>query len=68
MEKVPGLTGMIVGGGSPCQGLSRLSSERSHLEDERSALFYEAGACDGDGEHGHGEAPVGRKVPGERGP
>ena len=42
MEKVPGLTGMIVGGGSPCQGLSRLSSERSHLEDERSALFYEA--------------------------
>ena len=28
MEKVPGLTGMIVGGGSPCQGLSRLSSER----------------------------------------
>ena len=42
MEKVPGLTGMIVGGGSPCQGLSRLSSERSHLEEERGALFYEA--------------------------
>ena len=42
MEKVPGLTGIVVGGGSPCQGLSRFSSERSHLEDERSALFYEA--------------------------
>ena len=42
IEKVPGLTGIIVGGGSPCQGLSKLSSEREHLLDERSALFYEA--------------------------
>eukprot|EP00438_Fugacium_kawagutii_P036422 Skav236207 [mRNA] locus=scaffold98:76671:78275:- [translate_table: standard] len=42
MSKIPGLTGVVVGGGSPCQGLSKLSSERRHLEDERSALFYEA--------------------------
>eukprot|EP00438_Fugacium_kawagutii_P014155 Skav213268 [mRNA] locus=scaffold2944:31681:35312:+ [translate_table: standard] len=42
IEKVPGLTGIVAGGGSPCQGLSTLSSERKHLADERSALFYEA--------------------------
>eukprot|EP00438_Fugacium_kawagutii_P022996 Skav216829 [mRNA] locus=scaffold2314:109375:114908:+ [translate_table: standard] len=41
MAKVPGLTGIVVGGGSPCQGLSTLSSERRHLDDERSALFFE---------------------------
>ena len=40
--RVPGITGILVGGGSPCQGLSKLSSERSHLMDERSALFFEA--------------------------
>lgn len=40
--KVPGITGVVVGGGSPCQGLSQLSSERTHLADKRSALFYEA--------------------------
>ena len=28
--------------GSPCQGLSRLSSRREHLEDARSRLFFEA--------------------------
>ena len=42
LDKVPGVTGLIVGGGSPCQGLSRLSSLREHLADERSALFFEA--------------------------
>eukprot|EP00435_Cladocopium_sp_Y103_P064819 s1365_g26.t1 len=42
LDKVPGITGILVGGGSPCQGLSQLSSERKHLEDERSGLFYEA--------------------------
>ena len=42
LGKVPGLTGMVSGGGSPCQGLSRLSSQREHLEDPRSKLFYEA--------------------------
>eukprot|EP00438_Fugacium_kawagutii_P006300 Skav233308 [mRNA] locus=scaffold4193:88579:93795:+ [translate_table: standard] len=40
MREVPGLTGVICGGGSPCQGLSKLSSERTHLEDSRSKLFY----------------------------
>eukprot|EP00435_Cladocopium_sp_Y103_P007646 s5330_g2.t1 len=42
LDKVPGITGILVGGGSPCQGLSQLSSERKHLDDERSGLFYEA--------------------------
>lgn len=32
---------VIAGGGSPCQGLSQLSSERRHFADERSALFYD---------------------------
>ena len=40
MRRVPNLTGVISGGGSPCQGLSKLSSERQHLEDPRSALFF----------------------------
>ena len=31
---------MIAGGGSPCQGLSKLSSERQGLEDCRSKLFF----------------------------
>ena len=39
-RRVPNLTGVISGGGSPCQGLSKLSSERQHLEDPRSALFF----------------------------
>ncbi|CAJ1461453.1 unnamed protein product [Effrenium voratum] len=43
MRSVPGLTGVITGGGSPCQGLSRLSSNRQHLDDPRSALFYKFG-------------------------
>ena len=37
---VPDLTGVIAGGGSPCQGLSQLSANRRHLEDPRSKLFY----------------------------
>ena len=41
VSKVPGISGIVVGGGSPCQGLSKLSSGREHLKDERSALFYE---------------------------
>ena len=40
VQKIPGVTGVIAGGGSPCQGISTLSSERRHLEDERSALFF----------------------------
>ena len=42
LSKCPGVTGIAVGGGSPCQGLSKLSSLRSHLKDPRSALFFEA--------------------------
>ena len=41
LGKVPDLTGIVVGGGSPCQGLSKLKSQRKHLQDERSGLFYE---------------------------
>ena len=40
MRSVPNLTGVIAGGGSPCQGLSKLSSHRLHLEDPRSQLFF----------------------------
>ncbi len=41
MQDLTGLTGVIAGGGSPCQGLSRLSSERQHFDDPRSALFFD---------------------------
>eukprot|EP00438_Fugacium_kawagutii_P031803 Skav203274 [mRNA] locus=scaffold324:47756:49783:+ [translate_table: standard] len=41
LRTTPGVTGVIAGGGSPCQGLSRLSSLRQHLDDERSKLFYD---------------------------
>ena len=44
-KRVPGITGVVAGGGSPCQGLSRLSSERLHLADERSKLFFELSRC-----------------------
>ena len=40
LNKVDNLTLVIAGGGSPCQGLSKLSSERSHFRDERSGLFF----------------------------
>ena len=40
IRSVPGLTGVISGGGSPCQGLSKLAANRKHLEDPRSKLFY----------------------------
>lgn len=41
IKRVPGVTGVVAGGGSPCQGLSKLSSQRLHLADPRSALFYD---------------------------
>lgn len=41
MRKTSGITGVIAGGGSPCQGLSKLSSLRQHLDDPRSALFFD---------------------------
>ena len=42
LGKLHGITGIVVGGGSPCQGISKLSSERTHMQNVRSALFYEA--------------------------
>lgn len=40
-DRFPDARGVIQSGGSPCQGLSKLSSQRRHFEDERSGLFYE---------------------------
>ena len=45
MQETTGITGVIAGGGSPCQGLSLLSSLRQHLEDPRSALFFDLVKC-----------------------
>ena len=36
----PEAQGVIQAGGSPCQGLSQLSSSRQHFDDPRSGLFY----------------------------
>ena len=41
LSKVGEVKLVIGGGGSPCQGLSKLSSERRHFDDERSRLFYD---------------------------
>ena len=41
LDAHPDIQGVIHSGGSPCQGLSRLSSGRQHFDDERSGLFYE---------------------------
>ena len=40
-NKHPNARGVVQAGGSPCQGLSRLSTGRLHFEDPRSGLFYE---------------------------
>lgn len=45
MASVTGLTGVIAGGGSPCQGLSLLFWERQHFDDPRSALFFDLVRC-----------------------
>ena len=45
MRGVPNLSGVVELGGSPCQGISQLSSERLGLADERSCLFFEL-LCD----------------------
>ena len=42
VDGCPGITGIVVGGGSPCQGLSKLKAGRKHLQDDRSKLFFEA--------------------------
>ena len=41
-DRCGSVAGIIVGGGSPCQGLSKLSSLRERLDDPRSRLFHEA--------------------------
>ncbi len=40
LRRVDDLRLVIAGGGSPCQGLSQLSSQRTHFRDERSGLFF----------------------------
>ena len=40
-DTFPNAKGVLQSGGSPCQGLSQLSSERLHFDDGRSALFFE---------------------------
>ncbi len=45
IRKVTDVTGVVAGGGSPCQGLSKLSVFRQHLDDPRSALFYDLAQC-----------------------
>ena len=40
MGRVDNLKLVIAGGGSPCQGLTKLSSKRKHFNDERSGLFF----------------------------
>jgi hypothetical protein len=40
MDRAGDVKGIIQAGGSPCQGLSQLSSERKHFADERSNLFF----------------------------
>ena len=41
LDRVSMLTLVVAGGGSPCQGLSRLSANRMHFDDDRSKLFYD---------------------------
>ena len=41
LDRNPSIEAVVQGGGSPCQGLSRLSSGRRHFEDDRSVLFYD---------------------------
>ena len=45
VRKITDVTGIIAGGGSPCQGLSKLSAYRTHFEDPRSALFFDLAIC-----------------------
>lgn len=41
LDRYPNAQGCVQAGGSPCQGLSKLSALRQHFADERSGLFYE---------------------------
>lgn len=40
-DRFPNAQGVVQAGGSPCQGLSKLSAGRQHFNDERSGLFFE---------------------------
>ena len=40
IRETPNITGIVAGGGSPCQGISKLSAFRKHLADPRSGLFF----------------------------
>eukprot|EP00438_Fugacium_kawagutii_P030064 Skav225587 [mRNA] locus=scaffold901:108728:113061:+ [translate_table: standard] len=40
INKVESPTLVVAGGGSPCQGFSKLSTKRKHFADQRSGLFY----------------------------
>lgn len=40
LDQFPEVELVVQAGGSPCQGLSQLSSERQHFQDERSGLFF----------------------------
>ena len=42
---VDNVTLVVAGGGSPCQGLSLLNSERQHFKDARSKLFFDLAWC-----------------------
>ena len=44
LAEARGARGLLQAGGSPCQGLSRLSSQRRHFGDARSALFFKYAA------------------------
>lgn len=41
LDNNPSIEAVVQGGGSPCQGLSKLSSGRKHFEDDRSVLLYD---------------------------
>eukprot|EP00435_Cladocopium_sp_Y103_P052810 s1149_g16.t1 len=45
IEKVDNPRLVIAGGGSPCQGVSLLNSERQHFKDKRSGLFFNFADC-----------------------
>ena len=40
-NKHPNAKGVVQAGGSPCQGLSKLSTGRDHFDDPRSNLFFQ---------------------------
>ena len=45
LQNVDNLRLVVAGGGSPCQGLSLLNSQRQHFKDARSKLFFDMANC-----------------------